>query len=62
MNQVRTSVAEVAETTGSMTSDMDQVAGLVGQQQSRVEKLLEATRQLHLQADGLSSDLKRFQT
>jgi len=62
MNQMRTSVAEVAETTGSMTSDMDQVAGLVSQQQSRVEKLLEATRQLHLQADSLSSDLKRFQT
>lgn len=62
MNQVRTSVAEVAETTGTMTSDMDQVAGLVTQQQARVEKLLEATHQLQLQANGLGNDLKRFQT
>lgn len=61
MNQVRTSVAEVAETTSSMTSDMDQVAGLVSQQQSRVETLLAATRQLHRQADDLTHDLQRFQ-
>ncbi|SFX54036.1 methyl-accepting chemotaxis protein [Marinospirillum alkaliphilum] len=61
MNQVRSSVAEVAETTSSMTSDMDQVAGLVSQQQARVETLLDATRQLHRQADDLTRDLQRFQ-
>ncbi|MBE0507999.1 MAG: methyl-accepting chemotaxis protein [Marinospirillum sp.] len=61
MNQVRTSVAEVADTTSSMTSDMDQVAGLVSQQQLRVETLLAATRQLHRQADDLTRDLQRFQ-
>jgi|GEM_PF-2748191 methyl-accepting chemotaxis protein len=61
MNEVKNSVTEVADTTGGMAADMEQVAGLVTQQQSRVEKLQEFTRELHQKADHLNQGLARFQ-
>ncbi|WP_404416268.1 methyl-accepting chemotaxis protein [Marinospirillum sp.] len=61
MNEVKNSVTEVADTTGGMAADMEQVAGLVTQQQSRVEKLLTFTQELHEKADHLNEGLARFQ-
>lgn len=60
MNEVKNSVTEVADTTGGMAADMEQVAGLVTQQQSKVEKLLEFTCELHQKADHLNQGLARF--